>query len=119
MRTRRLLQSVHTYMSRSRKSGAKTTSKKKIGYTSAQLADVLVLVSPMNETLIDPISATALLKLSCSLSSQPMLEHRLTFSTEFVFGGARKSLHAEAPLKVGHGSFGSAEISVQPVRISH
>jgi len=83
--------------------------------------------------IIDPANGTALLHLKCSLSTLPLLEHRLTFFTEFTFinsyltpyYGANTSvdptktvslnLQVSAPLKVDHGPFGTAEITVQPV----
>ena len=94
--------------------------------------DILTVVSRENETWIDPRTGIASLHLSCSLTTQPLLEHRLLFTTSLTFDNTYLVPHygsnaVVAPslmsldltvfsaLQVDHGSFAQAEISVQPV----
>ena len=54
--------------------------------------------------------------LNCSLSTLPLLTHRLNFETQFDYDGIALLLRTSAPLRVLHGPFASAEIAVEPVR---
>lgn len=99
---------------------------------------ILTVVSLKNETWIDPKTGLASLKLMCSLTTLPLLEHRLRFDTTVSFRNTylishygstsvdnpmvQLGLTVFAPLQVNHGSFARADISVQPVcnnRASH
>jgi len=97
--------------------------------------DILTVVSRENETWIDPSTGIASLHLTCSLTTQPLLEHRLLFDTTLSFDNTylvphygsnavvdtsvvHVDLNVFAALQVDHGSFAQAEISVQPVSIS-
>ena len=64
---------------------------------------------------IDPSNGTAVFLLTCSLSTSPMLTHRLTFETQFNFNGNDIVLRTSTPLRVAHGPFASAEVAVEPV----
>ena len=100
--------------------------------------EILTVVSLKNETWIDPKTGLASLKLMCSLTTLPLLEHRLRFDTTVSFRNTYTISHygsnsvdtpmvqlgltVFAPLQVNHGSFARADISVQPVcnnRASH
>ena len=67
---------------------------------------------------INPKNGTAVFLLNCSLSTLPLLTHRLNFETQFDYDGIALLLRTSAPLRVLHGPFASAEIAVEPVRAS-
>jgi hypothetical protein len=75
-------------------------------------ADILTVT---DNNGIDPSSGKAVLQMTCSLSTLPLLEHRLTFTAHIDLSGNSQALQASTGLRVAHGPFAAAAMAVEPV----